>query len=342
MRWSSTLCASTSRPPPLPLPTRGRGKKKGGGDNECERQHCAWRRQHRRRRGADRADADLVVACAHADHHRRRDVLRCLRCARHRLRAAGAGAVVEAQRPADRLPHRRRLSRPARRRAVLRLDRRALRPAHGGGLVDPDFRGHECGLRFRVGLPVADRRADHPGFRPGRRGPGRRDLYQRAGARQGPRPFRPVVRIDFSRRSGLDRPGRRLRRAALRLAVDVRDRRAAGLRRLVPAAVVAGIAALAGDAGTPERGASRARLDRARDGKIHRPAAAAAATHRSQRRQGGVVVRSVRPALSAAYACRLGDLVLPPISSTMASWSGCRPSIRRCSSCRCSNRCNTA
>ena len=64
-------------------------------------------------------------------------------------------------------------------------------------------------LRFRVGLPVADHRADHPGFRPGRRSAGRRDLYQRALPRQGPRPFRPVVRIDFPGRSGLDRPGRR-------------------------------------------------------------------------------------------------------------------------------------
>ena len=53
------------------------------------------------------------------------------------------------------------------------------------------------GLRFRLGLPVADLRAHHPGFRSGRRGAGRRDLYQRAGARQGPRPFRPALRIGF-------------------------------------------------------------------------------------------------------------------------------------------------
>ena len=191
-----------------------------------------------------------MVACAHADHHRRRHLLRCLRCARHRLRAAGAGADVEAQRPADRLSHRRRLSRPTRRRAVLRLDRPALRPAYGGGLVDPDFRGDEFRLRLHLGLPVAHHRAHRPGFRPGRRGAGRRDLYQRALPRQGPRPFRLAVRIDFPGRSGLDRPGRRLRRAAIRLAMDVRDRRAAGLRRIVPAAAVAGIAALAGDAGT--------------------------------------------------------------------------------------------
>ena len=61
--------------------------------------------------------------------------------------------------------------------------------------------------------------------------------------------------------------------------------------------------------GRQKEAASRARLDRARDRKIHRPAAAGAATHRSQRRQAGVVVRSVRPALSAPDAGGLGDLV---------------------------------
>ena len=137
-----------------------------------------------------------------------------------------------------------------------------------------------------------DHRTDHPGFWPGRRGAGRRDLYQRAVPRQGPRPFRSVVRIDFSRRPGFDRPGRRLRRAALRLAMHVRDRRTAGFRRLVPAAAPAGIAALVGDAGTAERGASGARLDRARNGKIHRPAIAGAAspssTAKARRRRGPI------------------------------------------------------
>ena len=78
-------------------------------------------------------------------------------------------------------------------------------------------------------------------------------------------------------------PGRSLGRAASRLAMDVRDRRAAGVPGAGAALAAAGIAALAGGARPQRRGRGRDGADRARDREGDRQAAAAAAAGRRHR-----------------------------------------------------------
>ena len=148
------------------------------------------------------------------------------------------------------------------------------------------------------------------GIGSGRRGAGRRRLHQRAGQGQGPRPLRAAVRAGVSDRPRQRQPGRPVGGADVRLAMDVRDRRAAGVPRAGVALAAAGIAALAGGARPHRRGRSRDGADRARNREGHRQAAATAAAGGHDVGQAGVARRPVRPALSAAHAGGLGDLVL--------------------------------
>ena len=136
--------------------------------------------RNRRQRGrADRAPADLVVARQDPHHRRRRHILRRLRRAGDRDRAAGAGADVEAHAAADRAADLGGLPGPAHRRAVVRLDRRTLRPHAGDDRVDRDVRVDELRLRVRLGLQIAARVPHAARHRARRRGAGRRGLYQR-------------------------------------------------------------------------------------------------------------------------------------------------------------------
>ena len=97
-----------------------------------------------------------------------------------------------------------RLPRPIARRAVVRLDRRALRPNDRDDLVDRAVRGDEPRLRAGLGLQLAAGVPHHPGHRTGRRGAGRRRLHQRTREGARPRPLRAALRARVP-----DRPGRR-------------------------------------------------------------------------------------------------------------------------------------
>ena len=94
-------------------------------------------------------------------------------------------------------------------------------------------------------------------------------------------------------------PGRPVGRAASRLAIHVRHRRAAGVPGAGAALAAAGIAALAGGARPQRRSGSGHGADRARNGEGDRAAAAAAAAGRRHLGQAGVA----RPTCSARSIC---------------------------------------
>ena len=170
-----------------------------------------------------------MVAGQGADHRRRRHLLRCLRRAGDRIGPAGHRSALEAHAAADRVDDLGRVSRAIAGRAVVRLDRRALWADDRDDLVDRAVRGDEPRLRLRVGLRLAAGAAHHPRHRARRRGAGRRRLHQRAGQGAGPRPFRSLIRAGVPDRTGRSKPHRLVGRAASRLAIHVRHRRAAGV-----------------------------------------------------------------------------------------------------------------
>ncbi len=243
-------------------------------------------------------------------HHRRgRNLLRRLRCAGDRLGAAGDRPALEARAATDRLAGRGRFRRAIGRRVVLRLHRGALRSVDRDGLVDRALRGDEPRLRAGLGLQLAADIPRHPGHRARRRGAGRGDVHQRALACARPRALRPALRAGVSGWSHGGGAAGNLDRAPLRLAMDVRDRRAAGAACTRAAQAAAGIPALA--CGAWPSGRSRGRHDPDRGGNAEgdRQTIAGAPPGRRHARQERLLVGSVRSPLPAADARGVGDLV---------------------------------
>ena len=202
-----------------------------------------------------------------------------------------------------------RLSRPARRRAVLRLDRRALRPHHGDVLVDPDLRDHEPRLRLGLGLPVACQRAHHPRLRPRRRGSGRRRPIS-ASSRAPRAAAASSCSTNWFSRSGWLPPAS-WARGSCRASAGSGCSSSARCRPSSPWCCSGccrnrRVGWRRADA-TPRRRRRWPGSNAKR--RIHRPTAAAAAKDHRRRSAHRVVVRSVRPDLFAANAGGVGDLV---------------------------------
>ena len=172
-----------------------------------------------------------MVACEDANHRRRRHLLRRVRRARDRVGIAGHRPALETYSAADRIHDFGRVSRPIGGRAAVRLHCGTLRTDDGDGLVDRAVRRDESRLRLRLGLRLVADIPHHPRHRARRRGAGRRRLHQRAGKGAGPRALRAAVRARVPDRPGGGKPRRIVGRAASRLAIHVRHRRAAGAAR---------------------------------------------------------------------------------------------------------------
>ena len=250
-----------------------------------------------------------MVAGEGADHRRCRHLLRRLRRAGDRIGAAGHRPALEADPATDRADDLGRLPRTIAGRVVVRLDRGALRADDGHDLVDRAVRGDEPRLRAGVGLRLAAGAAHHPRHRARRRGASRCRLHQRAGKGAGPRALRAVVRARVPDRPGGGKPRRIVGRAASRLAIHVRHRRAAGVACARAAQRVAGIPTLACGARPPRRGRGGDVADRDANAEGNWTAAAAGEAGRVHLGQGRLLGRSLRLVLPAPHAGRVGDLV---------------------------------
>ena len=144
------------------LTRRSEEKQAGGRDGLRKRTFVG-----RRHRGTARTPSDLLVAGQGAHHRWRRHLLRCLRRIGDRIDPAGHRAALETDPAANRADDLGRLPRAIARRAVVRLDRRALRPNDGDDLVDRAVRDHEPRLRAGLGLQLPSGVPHHPGDRLG-------------------------------------------------------------------------------------------------------------------------------------------------------------------------------
>ena len=207
-----------------------------------------------------------------------RHLLRFVRFAGDRLCIAGDRAGLAYPAIEHRRLDQRRQFRSGARRLDFRLGRGAHRPRRHRAHRHRAVCGDELGLRLYAELRAAFRVAFSRRHRARRRDSGRLDLYQRDSARRAARRPLPRLSDDFSGRPVGVGSRRRDGGAEIRLAMDVHHRRGAGVYRAVPAALLSGIAALAGLEGAPHR--SRRHRHRYRAHRIAQWQKAAAARAR--------------------------------------------------------------